>query len=297
MIPEHMHEYVEKANVLIEALPYIQAFHKQSIVIKFGGSAMEEKKIYDSILTDVAFLSCVGLRPVIVHGGGKAITRRMMQEGLKPAFVQGLRVTDEQSIRLIEKVLQDEINPQIVQALIARGARARGIHGTTIMLAEKHMPVDDATNKPIDVGFVGRITDHDAEPIKASLESDEIPVITPLARDKNGKIYNINADDAGAAIALSIQTRKLVFLSDVPGLLRDPNDPNSIISTLKQKEVETLIKGGVIAGGMLPKIQSALGALSAGVKKVHIIDGRLPHSLLLEIFTDKGIGTEIIQND
>jgi len=292
-----MKKIVEKADVLIEAVPYIQAFRGKTVIIKFGGSAMEDKACHDGILADTAFMECVGLKPVIVHGGGKAISQRMSQEGIRPTFVKGLRVTDEDSIRLVDEVLNDKVNPKIVDTLIALGARATGIQGQSILRVEKLMPVDDATNQPLDAGFVGQVTEVDTAPINAILDADKIPVITPLGCDTEGQIHNVNADNAAAAIAKALQAHKLVFLSDVPGLLKDPNDPDSVISTLKQEDAETLIQRGVIDGGMLPKIQGAMSALAGGVKKIHIIDGRLPHSLLLEIFTEKGIGTEIVYND
>jgi len=292
-----MKTIVEKADVLVEAMPYIQAFRGKMVVIKFGGSAMENKACHDSILADAAFMECVGLKPVIVHGGGKAISQRMSEEGIRPAFVQGLRVTDKDSIRLVEEVLNDKVNPEIVKTLIAHGARAKGINGTGILQAEKFMPVDESTNQPVDAGFVGQITSVDTSHIISIMNADMIPVITPLGRDTKGQIYNINADNAASAVAGALHAHKLVFLSDVPGLLNDPADSNSVISTLKQVDAEMLIKRGVIGGGMLPKVQAALSALTAGVRKIHIIDGRLLHSLLLEIFTDKGIGTEIVYND
>ena len=292
-----MQKIIEKASVLIEAMAFIQAFRGETVVIKFGGSAMEDKACHDGILTDTAFLECVGLRPIIVHGGGKAISRHMAKAGLQPNFVNGLRVTDQATVRLVEEVLNHEVNVEIVETLIAHGARATGIQGPSIIRAEKTFSMDKTTGRPVDIGFVGKITGTDPAPITACLEAGMIPVITPLARGANGEIYNINADESAAAIARAMRARKLIFLSDVPGLLRDPQNPESVISTLKRSDVESLIRDGVIAGGMLPKITGALNALSAGVRKVHIVDGRKPHSLLLEIFTDQGIGTEIIQNE
>jgi acetylglutamate kinase len=290
-----MKTIVEKAGILIEAMPYIRAFRGAAIVIKFGGSAMEDKACHDNILADAAFLECAGLKPVIVHGGGKAISRRMAERGLKPVFVNGLRATDAETVRVVEEVLNHEVNVELVETLVARGAQATGIQGPSILRAEKYLPPDPRTHQPVDIGFVGRITAVDTGPVQACLDAGLLPVITPLARDAAGAIYNINADDAAGAIARALQARKLVFLSDVPGLLRNPKDPESIISTLSRGEVQELIRGGIIDGGMLPKIQGALDAIAAGVGKVHIIDGRAPHSLLLEIFTDQGIGTEIIQ--
>ena len=290
-----MKTIIEKASVLIEAMPYIRSFRGEAVVIKFGGSAMEDKSCHDGILADAAFMECAGLKPVIVHGGGKAISRRMAKEGLQSSFINGLRVTDAAAMRLVEEVLNHEINVELVETLIARGAQATGIQGPSILRAEKFMPLDTQTHQPLDLGFVGKIVGVDSAPIQACLQAGLLPVITPLGRDAGGAVYNINADAAAGAIAQALKARKLLFLSDVPGLLKNPRDPHSIMSTVSRSEVEDLIHSGVIEGGMLPKIQGAMDALRAGVGKVHIIDGRIPHSLLLEIFTDKGIGTEIIQ--
>lgn len=290
-----MKTIIEKADILIEAMPYIRAFRGEAIVIKFGGSAMEDKTCHDGILGDAAFLECAGLKPVIVHGGGRAISRRMTEAGIKANFINGLRVTDATVIRLVEEVMNHQVNVELVETLIACGAQATGIQGPSILRAEKFMPPDRQTRQALDLGFVGQVTGVDIAPIQACLRAGLIPVITPLGRDSAGTIYNINADDAAAAIARALPARKLVFLSDVPGLLKDREDPHSVISTLSRNDIDKLIHYGTIDGGMLPKIQGALDALTAGVGKVHIIDGRTPHSLLLEIFTDKGIGTEIVQ--
>lgn len=292
-----MQTIIEKAGVLIEAMPYIQAFRGETVVIKFGGSAMEQRACHDSILTDTAFMESAGLCPVVVHGGGKAISRRMQEQGMQPVFRNGLRMTDAAAIRLVAEVLNHEVNVEIVETLVARGARAVGIQGPSILRARKYTPLDAQTGQPVELGFVGQVAEVQTEPVRACLRAGMVPVITPLARDDAGQIYNINADEAAAALARALPARKLVFVSDVPGILRNPADPQSVISSLGRAEVEELIHRGIIAGGMLPKIQGALDALAAGVKKVHIIDGRLPHSLLLEIFTDQGIGTEIVQND
>lgn len=290
-----MQKAIEKADVLIEALPYIQRFRGDTVVVKFGGSAMEEKDQVETVLKDIAFMECVGMRPVVVHGGGKAISQRMQEKGLRPVFVKGLRVTDETSIEVVEQVLNNQVNPAIVRTLEEYGCKARGIHGEHILSVVKHTGQDKDTGEVLDWGYVGTVTAVDVEPIKAYLQSDIVPVITPLGRGPDGKLYNINADEAAAAIAEKMEARKLVFLSDVPGVLMNPDDPESIVSTLKLSEVEDLIKRGVIHGGMLPKIGGALKALKAGVRKTHIIDAALPHSLLLELFTDKGVGTEILQ--
>jgi len=290
-----MQKVIEKADVLIEALPHIIRFRGDAVIVKFGGSAIEEKSGVENVLKDIAFMECVGLRPVVVHGGGKAISRRMQERGLRPNFVQGLRVTDEDSIKVVEQVLNREVNPEIVHILETYGCKARGIHGEHIIKCVKRTAQDPQTGNLLDWGYVGEVVDVDIEPIKAYLEARIVPVITPLGIGDDDKLYNINADEAAAAIAEKLQARKLVFLSDVPGLLQNPEDPESIISTLKLSEVEELIRRGVIAGGMIPKISGAIKALKAGVRKTHIIDAGMPHSLLLELFTDQGVGTEIVQ--
>ncbi|MFH0879789.1 MAG: acetylglutamate kinase [Lentisphaerota bacterium] len=290
-----MQKVIEKADVLIEALPYIQKFRGDTVVVKFGGSAMEDRNCVENILKDIAFMECVGLRPVIVHGGGKAISQRMKEKGLRPVFVKGLRVTDADSIDIVEQVLNLEVNPNLVRILEDYGCKARGIHGEHILSVKKHTEVDEQSGEMLDWGFVGDVIDVDVEPVKAYLQSQIVPLITPLGFGPDKKLYNINGDEAAAAIAEKLQARKLVFLSDVPGLLQNVEDKESIISTLKLTEVEELIRRGVIGGGMLPKIGGAIKALKAGVKKTHIIDAGLPHSLLLELFTDKGVGTEILQ--
>jgi acetylglutamate kinase len=289
-----MREVIEKADVLIEALPYIQRFRGAIIVVKFGGSAMEDPAHARGILADLAFMECVGMRPVVVHGGGKAISRGMKEKGIQSRFVRGLRVTCEESIKVVERVINEEINPGIVAALEELGAGARGVRGETVFKVARKTERDKATGEVLDWGFVGEPRDVDTASIRRLVEQDLIPVITPLGLGEDGRVHNINADTAAAAAAKALGARKLVFLSDVPGLLRDPADPGSLIATLKVKEVEWLVAKGVIDGGMLPKVHSGVEAVHAGVRKVHMIDGRMPHSLLLEIFTDKGVGTEIV---
>ncbi len=291
-----MKQAIQKASVLIEALPHIQRFRGETVIVKFGGSSMDNPEVVRDILEDIAFMSCVGLRPVIVHGGGKAINARMKQKGLQATFVKGLRVTDAETMKIVEQVLNREVNPELVSILNGFGCKARGIHGEDIITVRKHTASDPDTGEVLDWGLVGEITNVDVEPVKAYLESDITPIITPLGADGSRQIYNINADAAAAGLAERLQARKLVFLSDVPGLLSDPNDRNSLMSTLHLSEVEDLIARGIIGGGMLPKISGALKALKAGVRKTHIIDAALPHSLLLELFTDKGVGTEIVND-
>lgn len=290
-----MQKVIEKADVLIEALPYIQRFRGDAVVVKFGGSAMEDKLNVQTVLKDIAFMECVGMRPVLVHGGGKAISARMKEAGLRPVFLKGLRVTDADSIAIVQQVLNEEVNPDVVRTLEDFGCKARGIHGEHIFTVVKHTEKDEATGEELDWGFVGRVVRSDVEPVKAYLQAGITPVITPLGMDEDRRLYNVNADEAAAAVARELQARKLVFLSDVPGLLENREDPASILSTLKLGEVEDLIRRGIIDGGMLPKVNGAIEALKAGVRKTHIIDARLPHSLLLELFTDKGVGTEIVQ--
>ena len=292
-----MQRFIEKAEVLIEALPYIQRFRGATIVVKFGGSAMEDKSNTEKVLTDITFMECVDMLPVVVHGGGKAISRAMKERGIEARFVKGLRVTCDKTIEVVHEVMNTEINPAIVSALTRMGARAEALYGEEIFTVIKKEETDIQTGDKMDWGFVGEPHGVDTGPIRKLLNEEIIPVITPLGRGPDGKLYNINADSAAAAVAKALKARKLAFLSDVPGLLRDQDDPESIMATLKVGEVEELISRGVIDGGMLPKVQSGVDALHAGVRKVHIIDGRMPHSLLLEILTDKGVGTEIVSDE
>ena len=280
---------------MIEALPFIQQFRGETVVVKFGGSIMENEAGYTRILQDIAFMECVGLRPVVVHGGGKAISRAMKESSIAPAFVQGLRVTDANTIQVVERVLNHEVNPHLVEIIQKYHGKARGIHGEDIIHVEKMTGTDPASGEPLDWGYVGKVKQVDVEPIQAYLRSDMVPVITPLGKGADGKLYNINADDAATAIACALNARKLVFLTDVPGLLLDPEDKSSLVSSLHLSEVDELIDRGVISGGMLPKISGMVDAVKAGIKKAHIIDASMPHSLLLELFTSEGVGTEITE--
>ncbi len=289
-----MDKLIEKASALIDALPYIQRFRNAIVVVKFGGSAMEDPTHVEGVLQDVAFMECVGMKLVLVHGGGKAISRGMVEDGIDSKFVHGLRVTCERSIRVVERVLKGSVNPRIVKLLNETGAHGKGLDGEAIFRVTRKSDTDPDTGKTLDWGFVGEPGEVDTGPIHSMLAEGVIPVITPLGIGPDGATHNINADVAAAAVAKALRARKLAFLSDVPGLLRDPSDPSTLISTLKQPEVEWLIEQGVISGGMLPKMKSCMEALSAGVRKVHMIDGRMQHSLLLEMFTDKGVGTELV---
>ena len=289
-----MQQVIEKAAVLIEALPYIQRFRGETIVVKFGGSIMEDEVGVACILRDVAFMACVGMHPIIVHGGGKAISRNMKEAGMTPNFLHGLRVTDQETVRLVEHVLNHEVNPSLVGTLESFACKSRGLHGDDIISAVPHTEEDPETGKLLDWGYVGNAVDVDIAPIEAYLHSSITPVITPLGRGKDKHVYNVNADEAAGAVARFIKARKLVFLSDVPGLLEHTDDPASLFSSVRVDEVDDLIKRGVITGGMLPKIKGAVETLKAGVQKTHIIDSSMPHSLLLELFTDRGVGTEIV---
>jgi acetylglutamate kinase len=287
---------IRKADVLIEALPYIQKFRGAVVVVKFGGSAMENPAHVRGVLADVTFMECVGMLPVLVHGGGKAISRGMKAEGIEPRFVKGHRVTCERSIGVVERVVKEEVNAMIVKQLRDMGARAEGVDGNTILQVTRKTETDPDSGANLDWGFVGIPGEVNTAPLRALLDRETIPVITPLGYGPDGRVHNVNADTAAAAIAKALKARKLAYLSDVPGLLRDPDDPDSLIATLRAGEEASLVRSGVISGGMLPKVQSGVEALRAGVCKIHMIDGRMPHSLLLEIFTDKGVGTEIIAN-
>lgn len=292
-----MQKYIEKANALIEAMPYIQDFRGCVVLVKIGGSVMESEANIERLLTDIAFMNTVGIRPVLVHGGGKAISRGMEQAGIAPRFVQGLRVTCSATIGVVEKVLKQEINAKVVGILQKHGVNARPLHGDWIFRVEKKCGRDATTGEPFDWGYVGEPVAADARPVREMLDAGLLPVVTPLGTGPGGLLYNINADSAAAALATALKVRKLAFISDVPGLLRDVTNADSLITTLRVGEIATLKQAGVVGGGMLPKLDSCVEAIRAGVGKVHLIDGRMPHSLLLEVFTKKGVGTEIIADE
>ena len=288
-------EITAKARVLLEALPYIQDFRGSIFVVKYGGSFMDDPnpEVRNRVAVDIAFLAAVGIHVVVVHGGGKAITKAMAESGLKANFINGMRVTDEATIKIVKRTLDDVVNKDVCNAISLARGKPSGLPGDSVLLCEK-LTVDDDGNK-VDLGFVGDVTEVRVKVIKKELSEGLIPIISPVAEDKDGKPYNINADVAAGRVAAALNARRLVYMSDVPGLLADPSDPSSLISTLKVSQVDGLKKTGVIDKGMRPKVASAVRALEEGVQRVHFIDGRLPHSLLLEIFTDKGIGTEIVQ--
>ena len=275
-----------KAAVLTEALPYIQDFKGSVVLIKLGGSVMEVEANLDSLMDDVAFLNSVGIKVVIVHGGGKAISKAIKESGHEPQFVGGLRVTDETTMEIVRRTLNNRVNPDLVARLTKRGAIAKPLHGNWIFDARKIAEPDR--------GYVGEVTAANCRPVNEMLDAGIIPVVTPLGTgEEDNHLYNINADYAAAALAKALKVRKFVLVSDVPGLLMNPEDPKTLISTLHLDDVRDLTEKGVIAGGMLPKIESCCGAIREGVRKVHLVDGRMAHSLLLEIFTREGVGTEI----
>jgi acetylglutamate kinase len=285
---------IRKAEVLIEALEYIRTFRNRQIVIKLGGSAMEERDALRATLQSVVFLSFVGLRPILVHGGGKPIDRAMAASGLEPKKVLGRRITDDATLAIVVKVLTAEINDAIVRLLRELGGKAFGLHSATsqVLFGERLM-LDGPDGKKIDLGRVGRVTRVECETIDDFTHAGVIPVIPSLAQDDSGGWLNVNADTAAAAVAAQMKAAKLVMMTDTPGILRDRKAPDSLIPSLTAADCRGLIRDGVIDSGMIPKVEACLEALQGGVGKTHIIDGRLRHSLLLEIFTDKGVGTEI----
>jgi acetylglutamate kinase len=283
----------QKAEALIEALPYLQAFRGKAFLIKMGGSAMEDPELVRKVMRDIVFLEVAGINPIVVHGGGKAISAAMKDAGLEAEFVGGFRRTTDEAIGIVEKVLSNEINPGLVQMIREFGGKATGIPGTDVFLGEK-MRVKGADGNPADIGRVGEVVGCQLDTMEPAFRAGIVPVISPLASElATGKPLNINADLAAAALAKELRVTKLVYLSDVPGLMKDPSDPSTLIHSVNRERAEALMADGTISGGMIPKIRSAMDALNAGVRKVHFVDGRLPHALLLEIFTDGGIGTEV----
>ena len=288
-------EEIRKADILIEALPYMQSYRDKTILIKFGGSAMDNPELVKSLMRDIVVMEAMGLNPVVVHGGGKAISKAMADAGLEARFVNGLRVTTPEAIDIVERTLSGTINPGLVEMMRSAGGKAVGIPGTNVFVGEKLME-RDAEGNPVDIGMVGRVIGSQLRRVEEALSLQLTPVISPLARELGtNQALNVNADLAAAALACELKPVKLVYISDVPGLMLDPKDPSTIIKSIDRKEAFQLIDEGVISGGMIPKVKSAVDALNAGVRKVHFVDGRLPHTLLLEIFTPEGIGTEIVR--
>ena len=292
-----MQDLIAKAATLLEALPYIQRFRSQTFVVKYGGSFMDspDPNVRNGVARDIVFLEAVGINPVVVHGGGKAITRAMEAAGLKANFIQGQRVTDEATVDVVERVLSREINPEIVKTVEELGGKARGFSGADIFKCAKLLVANkEKPGEQLDIGFVGEVNDVNTDPLRACIRRSVTPVISPTALDDKGQIHNCNADVAAAQAAIALKAKRLVFMSDVPGLLRDPKNPDSVIPHLKASEVDDLKKAGIIDKGMIPKVDSAVAALKAGIDKVSFVDGRVAHAVLLEIFTDEGVGTEIV---
>ena len=292
-----MQNLIAKAATLLEALPYIQRFSGATFVVKYGGSFMDspDAAVRNGVARDIVFLEAVEINPVVVHGGGKAITRAMEKAGLAANFIQGQRVTDEATVAVVDQVLSREINPEVVATINSLGGKARGFAGTDIFTCRK-LWLDDK-EKPgakIDIGYVGEVVAVNTAPLLACIAEGITPVISPTARGEDGKIYNCNADVAAAQAAIALKARRLVFMSDVPGLMRDPKDAATLISHLQTSEVPALKQAGIVDKGMIPKADSAVAAIKSGVEKVSFVDGRSPHSVLLEIFTDAGVGTEVV---
>lgn len=291
-----MQDLIAKAATLLEALPYIQKFSGATFVVKYGGSFMDspDANVRNSVARDIVFLEAVEINPIVVHGGGKAITRAMEKAGLKANFIQGQRVTDEETVKIVDDVLSREINPEIVNAINSLGGASKGFAGPDIFRCRKAR-VTGAVGQSVDLGYVGDVTEVNTSALLECIENGVTPVISPTARGEDGRIYNCNADVAAAQVAIALKAKRLVFMSDVPGLLRDPKNPESVIWQLKVAEVDGMKRSGVIDKGMIPKADSAVAAIQAGVEKVSLVDGRVPHAVLLEIFTDAGVGTEVVR--
>ncbi|MFI3243210.1 MAG: acetylglutamate kinase [Akkermansia sp.] len=288
-------EEIRLANVLVDALPYIQSYRDKTVLIKFGGSAMDNPELVKSLMKDIVLMEALGLNPVVVHGGGKAISKAMAELGQEAKFVNGLRVTPAEVVEVVERTLTGTINPDLVNMMRNVGGKAVGIPGTNVFVGERIVE-HDVKGNAIDIGMVGQVIGSQLSRVQEALELQITPVISPLARELGtNQSLNVNADLAAAALARELRPVKLVYISDVPGLMRDPEDASTLIRSINRKEAFSLIAEGIISGGMIPKVRSAVEALNAGVRKVHFIDGRLPHSLLLEIFTSDGIGTEIVR--
>lgn len=288
---KNMKQYLDKAEVLIEALPYIQKFNRKVIVVKYGGSAMVDENLKKRVIEDVTLLKLVGFKPIIVHGGGKEISRWVSKVGMEPKFINGLRVTDEPTMELAEMVL-GKVNKELVQMVESLGVRAIGLSGKDGGL----LNVTKKYSNGEDIGYVGEVQKVNADILWDLLDKDFLPIVCPIGLDDSFYTYNINADDAACAIARAMNAEKLAFLTDIEGVYKDPNDPSTLISELQISEAKEFIEKGYIGGGMLPKLNNCIDAIENGVSRVHILDGRIPHCLLLEIFTNKGIGTAILKD-
>ena len=289
---EGIQKYLDKAQVLIEALPYIQHFNRKIIVVKYGGSAMADEQLKRRVIEDVTLLKLVGFKPIIVHGGGKEISRWVGRVGMEPVFKNGFRVTDEDTMEVAEMVL-NKVNKELVSLVQSLGVRAIGVSGKDGGLLKVEKKLVDGE----DIGFVGTVKEVKPEILLDLLDKDFLPIVCPVGFDESFHSYNINADDAAYAIAQAVGAEKLAFLTDIEGVYKNPNDPSTRISELTVAEARQLIEEGYVGGGMLPKLQNCIEAIENGVSRVHILDGRIPHCLLLEIFTDRGAGTAILKTD
>ncbi len=284
-------ESQRKAEILMEALPYVRRFRGSVFVVKYGGSFMDspDPKVRAQVAQDLVFLHFVGIKVIVVHGGGKAVTKELVSRGIEANFVNGLRVTDQETIKVVDEILNYKVNSEVAEFVSSYDCDVSRIAGKDILLCKKLEQIPD-------LGFVGLISEVEDSPIKKALDNGLMPIISSTASDVHGQCYNVNADTVAAKLAIALRARRLVYLSDVPGLLQNPDDTESLLSSLPLDQVDSLKKQGVISKGMLPKVNSAVEALKSGVNRVHFIDGRLPHSILLEIFTDEGIGTEIVHS-
>lgn len=287
--------YIDKATILVEALPYIQSFRGRTVVVKYGGSTIKGRQDVDTVLQDLVFMELVGINPVIVHGGGPAIDRRLKERQIETKRVNGLRITDEATMQVVEDVLFGEVNAGLVAAIEALGGSAVGVSAKDAGILSVTPHVAQTADGPVELGFVGNVERVDPAPLTELIGREAIPVVAPIGRGADGAAYNVNADTAAGEIAAALRAEKLVFLTDVAGILRDPADESTLMSTVHIGQVEELIAEGVLQGGMIPKMLAGVHSVKAGVRKTHIIDGRLPHSMLLEFFTDEGVGTQVVQ--
>ncbi|MBZ4683390.1 MAG: acetylglutamate kinase [Fusobacteriaceae bacterium] len=295
ILGEYMEKLIEKANILVEAMPYIKEFSGKTIVIKYGGSAMTDEKLKQDFIRDIVLMKYVGMNPVIVHGGGPAINEMLKKVNKEVKFVEGNRVTDRETVELVEMVLSGKVNKDIVSIINKNGGKAIGLSGkdSNLILAEKKYI--EKNNEKIDIGYVGKVKKINIDIVNTLLEKGYIPVICPVGTDEEGATYNINADYVAGEIAGALKADKFIFVTDVMGIMKDIKDENSLINKVTEKEVEELIKDEIIVGGMLPKVSACLNALDKGAGRVHIVNGKIEHSLLLEIFTKQGIGTMIVK--
>lgn len=289
-----LQQYIDKAEILVEALPYIQSFRGKIVVVKYGGSTMTPEADAETVLKDLVFMEHVGINPVIVHGGGPAIDRRLKERNIETRRVNGLRITDRETMQVVEEVLSGEVNAEIVDSLNRLGGRAVGVSGRVAGVLHVRPHVAQTPSGPVDLGFVGDVERVDPGPLQELIDRETIPVVAPIGRGAAGDPYNVNADTAAAEIAAALHAEKLVFLTDVTGIMENPADESTLISTVHLREVEDLIESGVLQGGMIPKVRAGAHAVRAGVRKTHVVDGRIPHSMLLEFFTREGVGSQIV---